>query len=215
MSSYGDHKAGLYTVSSELTTRARVHEATLELIKTATGPVSMSAIAKAAGLSRQTLYLLFTDKADLFIGLLRYADAMRGLVEELANIRAALSGTKTLLALIDLQARLSPGYKPLFDAFEVLRRHDADAEAAWQDRQLHRLAGCNAIVARLAAEGRLRGGLDHAAAADMVWTMTSTATWDDLVTHRAWSDSEYRQRVADLLLSALTIGEGECHRAGG
>jgi len=198
-------------MSSEPTTRARVHAATLELIKTATGPISMSAIAKAAGLSRQALYLLFTDKADLFIGLLRYADAKRGLVEEVAKIRAASSGVETLLAVIDLQARLSPGYKPLFDAFEILRRQDADAEAAWKDRQQHRLEGCKVIVALLSAEGRLRSGLDHAAAADLIWTMTSTATWEDLVIRRGWSASEYRQRLADLLLSALTTAErGPC-----
>ena len=185
------------------TTRSRVLAASLELVKTAKGPIAMGAIAKASGLSRQALYLLFTDKADLFIGLLRYADAKRGIVEEVAKIREAPSGVEALLALVDLQARLNPAYKPLFDAFEILRRQDADAEAAWQDRLFHRYEGCRAIVARLAAEGRLRAGLDHGVAADLIWTLTSVAAWDDLVTRRGWSDLEYRHRLSDLLLSSV------------
>jgi len=194
-------------MSSELTTRARVHEATLDLVKTATGPISMSAIAKAAGLSRQALYLLFTDKADLFIGLLRYADAKRGIVGELKAIRATATGVEQLRALIDLQVRLTPGYQPLLDAFELLRRQDADAEAAWQDRQRHRLYGARAIVERLAGEGRLREGLDHDAAADLIWSLTSPANWDSLVIQRGWTGEQYRERITDLLLSALTSSQ--------
>jgi AcrR family transcriptional regulator len=188
-------------VSSEPTTRSRVLASTLKLVQSAKGPVAMSDIAKAAGLSRQALYLLFADKADLFIGLLRYADAKRGLVQELAKIRDAASGVEALLAVIDLQARLNPRYKPLFDAFEILRRQDPAAEQAWQDRLYHRMEGCRSIVARLAAEGRLRPGLDHGVAADLIWTMTSIATWDDLVSRRGWSAAQYRDHVAALLLS--------------
>lgn len=190
-------------MSSEPNTRARVLAATLELAKTAGGAISMSAIAKAAGLSRQALYLLFADKTDLFVGLLRYADAKRGLVEELVKIRAAPSGVDALMAVIDLQARLNPEYKSLYDAFEVLRRQDAAAESAWQDRLVHRLEGCKVIVARLAEEGRLRDGLDHAVAADLIWVVTSVATWDDLVVRRGWSAQQYRRHTADLLFSAI------------
>ena len=81
---------GLYTLSSTpTTTRSRVLTATLDLIQRVPGPISMGAIAKEAGLSRQALYLIFEDKADLFIGLLRFVDGRRGLVEEIAKIRDA------------------------------------------------------------------------------------------------------------------------------
>jgi AcrR family transcriptional regulator len=185
------------------TTRARILEATLALVEEAQGPLAMSAIAKAAGLSRQALYLTFEDKADLFVALLRYVDGRRGLVPELAKIRDAPTGTAALLALVDMHARLSPGLKPIADAFELLRRQDPAAERAWQDRLDHRLAGCRAVTARLAAEGRLRPGLDPLAAADLVWTLTSLRTWDELVAQRGWSADEYRERMSALLLSAL------------
>ena len=195
---------GLYTLSSTpTTTRSRVLTATLDLIQRVPGPISMGAIAKEAGLSRQALYLIFEDKADLFIGLLRFVDGRRGLVEEIAKIRDAPTGVDALLALVDMQARLNPSYKSVVDSIEVLRRQDPAAEKAWQDRLDHRLEGARAIVGRIAAEGRLRPDLDQAIAVDLIWTLVSVATWDDLVTRRGWTASEYREHLSALLLSSL------------
>lgn len=163
----------------------------------------MGAIAKEAGLSRQALYLTFADKTDLFVALLRYVDGKRGLVQELAAIRDTPAALDALAMILDLQARLNPGYKPIVDAFEVLRRQDPAAETAWRDRQDHRLEGSRAVVARLAAEGRLRPGLDQAIAADWLWTATSVAVWDDLVTRRGWTSEAYRQHLHAQLVASL------------
>ena len=186
-----------------MTTRARILAAALALVQKKQGPLSMGAIAEAAGLSRQALYLNFRDKADLFIGLLRYADGQRGLVKALAKIREAPNGVETLLAMVAPRARHNPGHKPLADAFELLRRQDPAAEQAWRSRLDDRLEGARSAVARLASEGRLKRGLDQAVAADLVWTLTSLGVWDNLVVHRGWSADEYRERVSALLLSAV------------
>ena len=191
--------------SSPPTTRARILLATLALIRRGDAPLTMIAIAKEAGLSRQALYLTFADRADLFIALLRYVDGQRGLVQEQAKIRAAPSGVDALLAIIDRQARWNPDYKPLADAFDLLRRQDPAAQQAWQDRQDDRLAGCRVVVDRIRDEGRLRPDLDPALAADFVWTTTSIETWDDLVAKRGWSAQEYRRWTGELLLSAITV----------
>ena len=191
--------------SSPPTTRARILLATLALIQRGGAPLTMIAIAKEAGLSRQALYLTFADRADLFIALLRYVDGQRGLVQEQAKIRAAPSGVDALLAIIDRQARWNPDYKPLADAFDLLRRQDPAAQQAWQDRQDDRLAGCRVVVDRIRDEGRLRPDLDPALAADFVWTTTSIETWDDLVAKRGWSAQEYRRWTGELLLSAITV----------
>ena len=191
--------------SSPPTTRARILLATLALIQRGGAPLTMIAIAKEAGLSRQALYLTFADRADLFIALLRYVDGQRGLVQEQAKIRAAPSGVDALLAIIDRQARWNPDYKPLADAFDLLRRQDPAAQQAWQDRQDDRLAGCRVVVDRIRDEGRLRPDLDPALAADLVWTTTSIETWDDLVAKRGWSAQEYRRWAGELLLSAITV----------
>ncbi|MEO6339314.1 MAG: TetR/AcrR family transcriptional regulator [Caulobacteraceae bacterium] len=184
-------------------TRDRILAATLTLVERAEGPIAMAAIAKAAGLSRQALYLTFADKADLFVALVRYVDDLRGIAAEVARIRAAPTGVDALLAMVDLQSRTNPGLKPLADAFELLRRQDPAAEQAWQDRLQDRLAGARGVVARLSAEGRLRPGLDPDVAADLVWSLTSLRMWDDLVARQGWTAQAYRERMSDLLLTAI------------
>jgi AcrR family transcriptional regulator len=189
-------------MSSE-STRERVLGATLALLEGAVGPISMSAIAKAAGLSRQALYLLFEDRADLFISLVRHVDERRGLAEELANIAKAPTGVDAMMMAVDLQARANPSLKPLVDAVELLRRQDPAMERAWQDRLANRLSGARSIVRRMSAEGTLRPHLDEATAADLLWSITSLRMWDDLVAQRGWTADQYRERVGGLLLKAL------------
>ena len=189
--------------SPTISTRDRILAATLTLVEQADGPIAMGAIAKAAGLSRQALYLIFADKADLFVALVRYVDEQRGIVGEIAKVRAAPTGLDALLGVIELQVRFNPGLKPIADAFELLRRQDPAAEQAWQDRLQDRLEGCRMVVARLSAEGRLRPGLDPEVAADLMWTLTSLRTWDDLVARQGWTAEAYRARMTDLLLTAI------------
>lgn len=195
---------GVYTVSSdESTTRTRILQAALSLIEDGATAITMNQIAREAGLSRQTLYLTFADKSDLFIALLRYADWRRGIVDEWARLRAAENGIEALRAIVDRQARLGPAYRPLAEAFELLRRQDPAAEAAWQDRQGDRLEGCRAVARRLEEEGRLRSGLDASTAADLIWSVTSFAAWDDLVVRRGWSGEDYRTHLGTLLERSL------------
>jgi len=189
--------------SSEPTTRARILQATLALIEGGATGITMSQIAKQAGLSRQALYLIFENKADLFVALLRYVDGKRGIVQEQARIRAAENGVAALLALVDRQARLCPAYKPLADAFELLRRQDPDAEQAWQDRQSDRLEGCRVVAARIKADGKLRDGISISAAADLIWSLTSSATWDDLVVKSGWTAAAYRRHIGEVLRLSL------------
>jgi AcrR family transcriptional regulator len=194
----------VYTVSSdEPTTRIRILQAALALVEGGATAITMNEIAREAGLSRQALYLTFADKAALFIALLRYVDGRRGIVAEWKHLRSAENGVAALMAIIDRQARLSPAYRPLAEAFELLRRQDPAAEAAWQDRQSDRLEGCRVVARRLEDEGRLRPGLDVSVAADLIWSFTSSTAWDDLVVKRGWSGESYRKYLGDILASSL------------
>jgi hypothetical protein len=51
---------------------------------------------------------------------------------------------------------------------------------------------------------RLRAGA--AAATDLLWTVTSLRTWEDLVLQRAWTAAQYEQRIHQLLVRSLTTG---------
>jgi AcrR family transcriptional regulator len=192
-------------MSSEKNTRTRILAAALALIRRRRGAdVSLGEIARAARLSRQAIYLHFTDRAGLLTALLRYADEARGLPEKLREINEAPSGVAALQGVVALQASDNPALWPLARVFDAVRRSDPAVERSWQDRLEDRLSGCRAIVVRLQAENSLRHGLDPNAAADLLWTITSLRMWEDLVIQRGWSAEKYRQYVNRLLLASIT-----------
>ncbi len=103
-----------------------------------------------------------------------------------------------------IQARLNPSVWPIARALDAVRRTDEAAEGAWQDRLDRRLDGCRHIIARMRTDGTLREELGAESAAELLWTMTSLRTWEDLVLSRGWSAKKYERRLTEALLAALT-----------
>jgi AcrR family transcriptional regulator len=188
--------------------RTQILEAALTLItRRGDANVTMAHVGRAAGVSRQAVYLNFADRADLMLALVRYADERRGLEGELDKIRTAPSGLAGVRALVALQARTNSEIWAIARAIDAVRRTDAEVENSWQDRLKSRLQGCRQIIARLANDGVLRKELKPAAAADILWTVTSLRTWEDLVLQRGWTPVQYEKRVYELLRIALTSAE--------
>jgi AcrR family transcriptional regulator len=186
-------------------TRRRILDATLRLVTERGGAdVTMAQIAQAARISRQALYLHFADRAALFTALVQHADERQGIPEAVQRIREAPDAVAALREMVAMQARMNPRIWPIARALDAVRRADAAAERSWQDRLAYRLAGCQGIVARLAAEQVLKAGMDQAIAADLLWTLTSLRLWEDLVLLRRWSVKRYQQHVSAMILSTLT-----------
>src|SRR5688572_26226208 len=121
-------------MSSE-TSATRILDAALTLISARGGAdVTMAEIGKAAGLSRQAVYLHFEDRADLMLSLVRYVHENFGIAEETRAIDAAPTGVAALRQWVSLQARLNPAIWPVARAIQVVRRTDEAAEQGWQDR---------------------------------------------------------------------------------
>jgi AcrR family transcriptional regulator len=163
----------------------------------------MAAIAQAAGLSRQALYLHFADRAQLMVALVRHAHEKLGPASKAREVDDAPGGEAALRTWVAAQATMNPRIWPVAWAFDGVRRTDKDAEAAWQDRQKHRHEKCRAIIERIRKEGALKPGLDAGTATDLLWTITSLRTWEELVLDRGWTADQYRERVTLLLLDAL------------
>ena len=108
---------------------------------------------------------------------------------------------------------MNPAVWPLARAFDSVRRQDDAAERSWQERLAHRLDGCRAIVGQLAREGSLRPDLGRDVAADLLWTLSSLRTWEDLVLLRGWSAEQYEQRLGDLMLRVVTASGAAVKRA--
>jgi AcrR family transcriptional regulator len=189
--------------------KEKILEATLALVTRRGGAdVTMAQIAKAAGVSRQAVYLYFADRGELFVAMARYVDQKRGLEHEIRHIREAPTGIEAMQRMVSLQARGNPVIWPAARAVDAVRRADPEVERSWQDRLDHRLAGCRDIVRKLKQDGELLPAMDVDTAADLLWTLTSLRMWEDLVVLRGWSAKRYEEHVNALLLGTLTKRRG-------
>ena len=165
--------------------------------------VTLDEVARKAGVSRQAVYVNFGSRAGLLVALVGYVDEIGGLQVKIAKVLDNSTAVGALEALVDFRARYAPSIFRLATHVDAARRFDADAEATWQDRMRYRYAHSRAVAQRLAAEGVLAAGWTEAEVADLIWSLTSIRTYEDLVVDRGWSLNRYRRRVKALLLGAV------------
>lgn len=184
-------------------TRARILNCTWNLLESGNKDVRMSDIAKAAGISRQALYLHFPTRAELLVATTRHIDSVKNVDARLAASRAAASGRARLVAFVSAWG----GYIPEIHGVSVaLRASDAEAAAAWDDRMQAVRHGCAAAVRALAADETLRPNLTEERATDLLWTLLSVENWEHLVRECGWSQSDYESQIERLSEAALLAG---------
>jgi AcrR family transcriptional regulator len=168
----------------------------------------MSEIAEAAGVTRQLLYVHFDNRTDLLVELSRRLDADARTPGLQATIDDAPTARDALRAAVRVQAEIKPKIHGLATSLELLRPSDEAAAAACEEREDARLARCRAVIDRLAAEGQLTPGWSRAAAAELVWSMTSLRSWEDLVHRRGWSKPSWIKRTTEAIEAALVVSGG-------
>lgn len=169
----------------------------------------MADIAAAAGVSRQTLFLAFGNRAGLLVAMARHRDTKSESVE---RMRALASGhgadAATLHAFVDAWLDYLPLVYPVAIQLEAASLTDADAAAAWHDRifgQGVRL-GLDLILSRMAAAGALPAALHPRAAADACLALLVPSAWRYLVAERGWSADGFAASRHVLIDAILTGG---------
>lgn len=190
-------------------TRDRILKAAWSLLEQGGGgAVRMSDIARAAGISRQALYLHFPSRAELLVATTRYLDEVHDVDARLVESRTAQTGEARLAAWV----RAWGGYIPLIygvaKALMALQDSDAEAAKAWADRVQAVRHGCAAAVAALEADGRLTPALDAQAATDVLATLMSVRTWEQLRHDCGWSQEQYIDRMQQIAGRTLVAPPG-------
>lgn len=186
-------------------TRTRILDCTWNLLESGDKKVRMSDIAKAAGISRQALYLHFPTRAELLVAATRHIDSVKNVDARLAASRAATSGRERLVAFISAWCGYIPEIHGVSVALRALRASDAEAAAAWDNRMEAVRHGCAAAVRALAADKMLRPDLNEKAATDLLWTLLSVENWEHLVRDCGWSQSDYESLIKRLAGAALLV----------
>jgi AcrR family transcriptional regulator len=185
-------------------TRERILDNALELIRGQPDVVpSMSALARATGISRQALYLHFPDRATLLLALVEHADEREDLPGAVAAVMGAPDGPAQVRAWAEMQAARNPRIAAVARAFDQSRHADDPAATAWRDRTTNRMRAATAVVERLRSEGHLHRNWTTEEAAAVVWELTSFRVWDDLVNEAGLAPGRYVEIVTAAALSAL------------
>ncbi len=178
--------------SDNLRTRERILEATLELLQTGTHSATrISDIAKKAGISRQGLYLHFSNRAELLIEATRYIERRNAINAVLTPSRDAPSGLERVDSYIVAWSGFLPKIEGLAKALIAMSETDAAAEQAWNGRMQAMREGCAAAVAALARDGRLSPEFSQEQATDILWTLLSVPNWIQLRESCGWSQDAY------------------------
>ncbi len=178
--------------SEELETRTRILVATVQILEEHGGRgVRMGDIAKAAGISRQAVYLHFTSRAELLVAATKYLDEVLEVDRRLAPSRAAKSGIERLALYIDCWGNYIPEIYGVAKALLLAQDTDEAAAAAWQDRMLAMRDGCRAAIDALHSDGKLAPGWTPKIATDVLWTMLLVPNWENLTGECGWSTKQY------------------------
>jgi AcrR family transcriptional regulator len=185
-------------------TRARILDVTLNLLESGVPQrTRMSDIAKAAGLSRQAVYLHFPNRAELLIAATKHLDEKVDVDARLAESRAA-TGADRLPAFIRAWGGHIPVIYPVGRALMAMMDTDAEARAAWEDRMAAVRHGCAAAVRALARDAALRPDLTEARATDLLAGLLSVPLWAQLTQTCGWTQEDYLAEITRTARKALT-----------
>lgn len=170
--------------------------------------LGMAELAAEAGVSRQTLFYAFGNRAGLLVAMARHRDTTS---EPVARMRALARGPgadrDTLMAFIDAWCDYLPDIYPVAIQLETASLHDPAAAAAWQDRifsQGTRL-GLDLILTRMAQAGALGAGPDPALRADLALSLLVPSAWRHLVVERGWRPEAFAASRRQLIDTVLAV----------
>jgi AcrR family transcriptional regulator len=172
---------------------------------------TVAAVARAGGVVVETVYRGFGGKAGLFKAVVEAAVAggvarAQVPVEERPAIRAVSAETDPRRQL-QRYAATQPGIHarmgPLMRVLAGAAASDPELAQVLRELEDFRLAGMGRLAQLLADRGALRPALTAEHARDILWTLASHATYDQLVTQRGWPPELYQTWLADTLSHTL------------
>ena len=160
-------------------------------------------LASVAGVSRQTLYTHFPDRASLFVGLADKARQEAGVDRLAAAVFEAPTAREALVALIDVHVAFTPAVMTVMRAEQMERLRHPEIEAAFEQRAGGRRPLVRHVVTRLHAEGLLASSWTVEVATDLVAGLFNPWLTAELLELRTWSVPELRERLLVVLEGAL------------
>ncbi|HTP02783.1 MAG TPA: TetR/AcrR family transcriptional regulator [Anaerolineales bacterium] len=186
--------------SGDPETRRRILEKTWRLMERSRGrQVSIDDIARAAGVSRQAVYLHFGSRTGLLVETVRYVDEAKDAGTRLETLRQATDGVQLLEALVDFWGNYLPEIHELAKALLAVRETDRAAAAAWDDRMELTRQCCRVIMRCLVRDGILAPEWTPEQGAEALYALLAVDVWERLTQESGWSSRQYVARMTTAL----------------
>lgn len=174
------------------------------------GATTMPLVAERAGVSVQTVYKSFSNKAGLMKAVFDTAMAgdddprpMRER-ESLLAVRAESDPRRRFTLYGRFLAQVAPRHVPIqLLVRDAASSGDLEAAAVWERLQDERLRGMTLFAKHLSRDGHLAAGISEREARDVLWTYNSAELFQLLVLQRGWSPRRYGTWVGRQLAAAL------------
>jgi len=168
--------------------------------------VGMAEIAAVAGVSRQTLFYAFGNRAGLLVAMVRHRDTLSEHVPRMSELaRGSGADLETLLAYVDAWLAHLRDVYPVAIQLEVASLSDPDAAAAWHDRIFgHGVRlGLDLILTRMTQAGAAPADTSPARLADQCLALLVPSAWRYLVVERGWTAEAFAVSRHTLIRSLL------------
>jgi AcrR family transcriptional regulator len=163
----------------------------------------MEDVARAAGLSRQAVYLHFPNRTELLLAATAYLEEELGFTERIQPILTAPSGVAALERMVEFLGDYLPVAQPVIDAFTAGRSSDPVIQTLFRDRAENRRGGVKQIIAWLIRDKALTKDLDVATAEEIMMGLTCFELWRELVVVGKLTNAQYVEQLKRLLRRAL------------
>jgi AcrR family transcriptional regulator len=184
-------------------TRTSILDAAWTLLEERGPGVRVADIAAKAGVSRQTVYLHFGDRASLFVALGDHVDMSFGRDRLRSHVFGAPTAVESLRRWVQTMSWYTAKIDSVSRILELAAESDEALAAVWRDRMTGRRGHVRRIAERLAAEGQLVDGWTVESAGDLIFTVTLPGPWRVLTTVVGWSEERYTDEITGLLERSL------------
>jgi AcrR family transcriptional regulator len=198
---------------ASVTSRAIVDAAAALFSERGYVAVSVDAIAKAAGVSRATVFTSVGGKPALLKAAFRVAFGRAAGAPDIAmplterprsrEVRSRPTARSYLSGYAGVCTSLHSHMSGVYEAIREGAHGDAAVNELWVEVNRERRQGAATIVADVKARSALRVGLDESDAADVVWVLNDPVHFYMLVTSRGWSQEKFQAWLTRALEAEL------------